>query len=80
MSGFEAMQLLTDTSGWVLANQRLMWTDDAGASWRDITPPDLKPSDAKFDAGELGYFLNVSTGWVLATRPHDFQTPSDLII
>lgn len=76
----EAMQLLTDASGWVLADQRLMWTDDGGATWRDITPPDLKPSDAKFGAGELGYFLDASNGWVLATRPHDSRTPSDLII
>ncbi len=77
---YDAIGLVNETTGWTWIDQRLKWTDDAGQTWRDITPSDLERSDAKFDAGELAFFLDRSTGWVLATRAHNFQTPSDLFI
>ncbi len=74
------MQLLSDSAGWALVDHRLKWTDDDGLTRRDITPVDLPTSDARWSAGELAYFLDASNGWLLATRPHDFRTPSDLIV
>jgi len=36
-----SMGRLSLTQGWVSAGRRLLWTDDAGASWSDITPAGL---------------------------------------
>jgi photosystem II stability/assembly factor-like uncharacterized protein len=62
-------QLLTPTSGWALSARRLEWTDDAGASWSDITPPGLS-SRQRYAV----QFLDHQHGWLEAsgggTRAH----------
>jgi hypothetical protein len=32
------IQLLSPETGWVLRGERLLWTDDGGSSWRNISP------------------------------------------
>ena len=34
----ESMKLLTTDAGWAATNEKLFWTTDGGASWKDITP------------------------------------------
>jgi hypothetical protein len=34
----DRFDIMTDTSGWVLIDQQLFWTSDAGQSWREISP------------------------------------------
>jgi photosystem II stability/assembly factor-like uncharacterized protein len=54
-----AMDLLPSEAGWILADDRLRWTMDGGASWQELTPP----SDGHYQI--LGvYFLDVNTGWM----------------
>jgi photosystem II stability/assembly factor-like uncharacterized protein len=57
-----AAQLVTATRGWVLTPKGLVWTDDGGTAWRDITPP---------QAAALGvrgvFFLDGMHGWVVAS-------------
>jgi photosystem II stability/assembly factor-like uncharacterized protein len=38
-----AAGLLSPTQGWALVADRLLWTDDGGASWRDLSPPLASP-------------------------------------
>jgi hypothetical protein len=53
-------ELVGPRSGWAADGRVLEWTDDAGATWRDITPRGI---------GEFGgiHFLDREHGW-LATR------------
>lgn len=53
-------QLVSSTQGWAIQGSRLMWTEDTGASWNDITP-------AQTTTGYplSAYFLDSSRGWVL---------------
>jgi photosystem II stability/assembly factor-like uncharacterized protein len=55
-----SMKLLAPNVGWALSMRRLLWTDNGGTSWKDITPPGSK--DAAISAI---FFLDTSRGWVL---------------
>src|ERR1041385_7546773 len=35
----QSMHLISNASGWVLADNRLLFTTSFGKEWRDITPP-----------------------------------------
>jgi photosystem II stability/assembly factor-like uncharacterized protein len=53
-------QLLAPTTGWASTGNRLLWTTDSGAHWKDISPPNrhgLRYADV--------FFLDPDTGWVL---------------
>lgn len=51
------MKLLAPGVGWAERSGHLYWTEDNGASWKDITP---------LFAGELSdiFFLNSDMGWI----------------
>lgn len=51
-------QLLSKTSGWVLAGNHLLWSNNLGTNWQDVTPPDTQRIDRAF-------FLNQFHGWVI---------------
>ncbi len=56
----DAMDLMTPLEGWVLVDGRLLWTEDGGESWSDITP--------KVGAGEFlddVTFADTSHGWAV---------------
>jgi hypothetical protein len=58
--GIQAMKLVANQSGWLLANDRLFWTTSLGAQWTEITPP------APAGTGILGIFFNpAGSGWVM---------------
>ena len=54
--------MLTASSGWVLLDQKLFWTSDAGQTWDDISPS--LPSAA---AVQDVQFIDSELGWVLYT-------------
>jgi photosystem II stability/assembly factor-like uncharacterized protein len=56
-------KLLSANTGWVSTGDRLLWTTDKGAHWKDISPPN--PNADKFASV---FFLDEETGWVLI--PH----------
>ena len=58
----DQFERLTATSGWILLDQELFWTSDAGGSWEDIGPS--LPSEELVQDVE---FINDSLGWVLWT-------------
>src|SRR5258708_9102148 len=55
-------QLVTAGSGWARLGQQLFWTDNNGANWREITPPNR-------GAGTIGAanFADAAHGWVVST-------------
>lgn len=54
------MGLVSDSSGWALAGNKLFWTDDDGANWRDASPS--APGLLKI---ENIFFLDIDRGWAL---------------
>ena len=58
-------QLLSPSEGWALVGGSLLVTSDAGAGWREITPPKAEG----FEVRDV-FFLSRSLGWVaLSTSP-----------
>ncbi|MFT3892404.1 MAG: DUF1906 domain-containing protein [Anaerolineales bacterium] len=54
--------LITASSGWVLLDQSLFWTSNAGETWNNISPS--VPADATI---KVVRFIDLETGWVLST-------------
>ncbi len=54
------MQLITPDQGWALVGNRLLWSEDGGSSWSDITPP--ADQDLPF---LCAFFLDSRQGWIL---------------
>jgi photosystem II stability/assembly factor-like uncharacterized protein len=57
---FERFDLLSETSGWVLAGRQLFWTSDLGRSWTAIGP--AIPQGAAVQDVE---FIDDAIGWML---------------
>ncbi|MGC1783998.1 MAG: hypothetical protein WA708_15865 [Acidobacteriaceae bacterium] len=63
------MKLLTQTSGWALAGGKtIYWTDDDGAHWKDITPPNV--TSGRFNTPPFAsvFFFDRDTGLALASN------------
>jgi len=58
-----SMRLLAPNRGWALSVGRILWTDNGGTSWKDITPSD--PNGAEISGI---FFLDASHGWVVFAR------------
>lgn len=54
------MHLLSPRSGWVLRGEQLLWTEDGGASWQDLSP---QHTDSAHLLGVS--FLDNKSGWAL---------------
>jgi photosystem II stability/assembly factor-like uncharacterized protein len=57
----ESMKLLTANVGWAATSQKLFWTTDSGARWKDITPK----LNHKWQTVSSVFFLDESAGWAL---------------
>lgn len=66
-----SIHMLDVTSGWAtggLANtgDHVLITQDGGATWRDVTPPQVAPSsDQGMPSAATGFFGNTTTAWVV---------------
>jgi hypothetical protein len=65
-------KLLDSSTGWAATSNRLLWTNDGGASWKDISPP--HPNRDSY-AGV--FFVDQSDGWVLFS--HQIEDQNDPI-
>jgi hypothetical protein len=63
----ESMKLLTADTGWAATRNKLFWTADGGASWKDITPK----LNHKHQILSSVFFLDVSRGWALLSCSDD---------
>jgi hypothetical protein len=63
------MKLIAPGVGWAVRAARLYWTDDDGATWRDITP-----KAGHYPGLSAVFFLNPSTGWVAVNDPVSEQS------
>src|SRR5919108_417282 len=61
VTGHWAGGLASESRGWRLTRRALSWTDDAGASWRQITPPGIAPGDIR------GVHFTGADGWLVAS-------------
>lgn len=62
-TSLDLFDLLNETSGWILIEQHLFWTSDAGDSWEEIGPQ--FPSAARVQDVE---FLDADVGWMLLSE------------
>ena len=64
-------QLVAPGQGWALAGDRLLWTGDNGAAWRDITPAAAGVTPAGTGSGGLldAFFISSRQGWLAARSP-----------
>lgn len=63
------MKLLTQTSGWALAdNKTIYWTDDDGAHWKDITPPNVNSGRFNTPPFASVFFFDRDHGLALASK------------
>jgi len=69
----ESMKLLTADAGWATTRNKLFWTTDGGASWRDITPK----LNHKRQMVSSVFFLDQSTGWALLNCADDGDLAAD---
>jgi photosystem II stability/assembly factor-like uncharacterized protein len=63
-------QLVSATAGWARTEQSLLWTDDAGRSWRDVTPSGAS-SDLGVDIDADGH------AWVVSVPSLGLEEPPD---
>src|ERR1051325_5411192 len=58
----KAFHLLSNEAGWVLTDKELLWTNDGGNEWKDITPQAV-------DSSEISavFFISETTGWLIST-------------
>ena len=61
----DQFDMMTESSGWVLFDQQLFWTSDAGQTWTEISPS--IPADASVEDVQ---FIDSNMGWLLATVPN----------
>ncbi|MBV9758993.1 MAG: hypothetical protein JO340_00370 [Acidobacteriaceae bacterium] len=54
------MHLMSESEGWVLAGQHLLWTDTAGQNWSEITPPLARGQQI-----DTVYFFDAEHGWAV---------------
>jgi hypothetical protein len=64
--------LVSPGQGWVVAEERLYWTKDGGAQWKEITPAQIaaaKIAAARYAGGRIlgAAFSDESRGWVVAS-------------
>jgi photosystem II stability/assembly factor-like uncharacterized protein len=57
----EDMGLLSNLTGWLLTNQRVLWTRDGGISWVDITPEQILNEHLL-----AVFFLDEDQGWLVS--------------
>ena len=72
-TSIQSFQLVADQSGFVLANNRLFWTDSLGKQWAEITPPASSTSfsTASFRADGTGYAVGHSPSALTFARTTD---------
>lgn len=74
---------LSATQGWLVLADRLLWTDDRGESWKDVSPEPVKlayflPSGqawALSDPDQEGMILYRSSDWGITWQKLDFSLP-----
>jgi probable HAF family extracellular repeat protein len=69
----ESMKLLTPNVGWAATKQKLFWTTDGGAQWKDITPK----LDHEEQQVSSVFFLDQSAGWALMHCGDNLFPPAD---
>lgn len=75
MQPLQSMQLLSADTGWVLQGEHLLWTEDSGSSWRDISPVKSGGEIEMLTAA----FLDTKQGW-LVQRVYDQARPPTIIV
>jgi hypothetical protein len=65
-----AIHMVGQTSGWAIGgeeagNDHILFTDDGGLTWGDVSPPEPLPSDPTAKKSAIGAFLDANLAWVI---------------
>ncbi len=69
-----SMQIISETDGWVLTDERLLLSVDGGQNWNDVTPPGISPADIRGAT-----FIDATNGWVAASGAGDDSGATQLV-
>lgn len=77
-------KLLSSGTGWVSTGDRLLFTADNGAHWKDISPPNaarLSAADSALLKNNYAdvFFLNAETGWV-SNYVANYEDDADFVV
>lgn len=75
-----SIQMITASHGWAVGGQdeksdHVFTTQDGGATWRDVTPPE-PVSNSDSDISALGFFRDTTAAWVIYGAP--YGSPLDI--
>jgi photosystem II stability/assembly factor-like uncharacterized protein len=67
-----SIHMIDRTSGWAIGGEEagddhVLFTNDAGQTWADVSPPEPAPADAATTKAAIGAFLDASRAWVIYT-------------
>ncbi len=68
-------KLLSSGTGWISTGNRLLFTTDNGAHWKDISPPVPTPSNPNENRFGDVFFLDTQTGWAISTGDLQESSP-----
>lgn len=63
------IHMIDQTSGWSIGSlggkvgDHVLFTNDGGSTWKDVTPPEPRPAADQSEAA-IGFFQDVQTAWV----------------
>jgi WD40 repeat protein len=77
------IHMLSDTEGWAIGDDEgraghIFRTEDGGATWIDVTPPQSREPAVGFERIVTGDFYDPYTGWVVYHPPDFVGGPSTL--
>jgi len=66
----ESFGTLSSQTGWVLIDQQMYWTENAGNDWREVTLPEINGATIAAVA-----FISAEHGWVVLIRADEIGQP-----
>jgi photosystem II stability/assembly factor-like uncharacterized protein len=79
------IRMFTETDGWAIGGEedpgdRVLFTQDGGNTWADISPPESDSSDDETSKVAFGFFLDVDTAWVTYADVVLFNIPENPVV
>jgi hypothetical protein len=62
----DSIAMKSQSEGWGLSGPYVLTTADGGQTWREVTPPESLPADAKTQA--YGAFLDARSAWIVFAK------------
>lgn len=65
-----SIAMITDEVGWGTSDGHVLYTEDGGNSWREITPPEPLLLEPDSEEQAVGAFLDEEHAWIAFSKPN----------